>query len=558
MNSSIRRISGCLGLVILSACSNVDAPAPAETDAAAVAAAQTTGAATAAARIEADVRYLADDALEGREAGTSGYQAAADYVAARMADIGLEPAGEDGWFQQVPLLASTAILDAASFSITDANGETVALTHLDDFRVFTTSGKTEMNITAPVVFVGYGVNAPSEDHNDYEGLDVEGKIVAYFGGAPDTFDTEKRAHYGSTSGKAAEASSRGAVGTIGLFTTATEQRFPWERVIANPLRKRMTWVHPDGTAEVSGNGLDGSATLHPAISEALFKGAQKSFAEVRAEADKEGGAPEGFDLPVTVSMTSAQTSEIVTSPNVAGLIPGSDPTLKDEYIVLTAHLDHIGINDKKIKEGKDGINNGAMDNAMGIATMLEAAAQLKADAPARSVLILAVTAEEKGLLGADYFAHFPTVPAEGLAANVNLDMPIVLHQFTDVVAFGAERSSIGPITEKATSKMGIKLSPDPWPEQGLFTRSDHYRFVEKGVPSVFLVVGMAGDGEGTSMDFIANHYHKPSDETALPLLYDAAARFAEVNYMIAIDLANAEERPHWNEGDFFGDLFSKK
>ncbi len=549
---------GCLGLFLLGACADVDAPAAAISQAVAQAAANTSNEATAAKRIEADVLFLADDAREGREAGTSGYQEAADYVSARMGEIGLEPAGADGWFQQVPLRANTPVLESAEFSVMKADGDTIDLTHLEDFRVFVSADQTEMDITAPAVFVGFGVHAPDQGYDDYEGLDVKGKIVVYIGGAPDRFESEQRAHYNSRGGKADAAAKHGAIGSVSLFSIAGEKRFPWARFISNPTRTGMTWVHPDGRAEVSGAGLSGGGVTNPEISQVLFDGAEKTFAEIRAEAEAEGGSPAGFDLAVTISMKGSQTSKTVTSPNVIGLIPGSDPDLKDEYIVLSAHLDHTGINQKKIDAGEDGINNGALDNAIGVATMLEAATQLRDVAAGRSILILAVTAEEKGLLGADYFAHYPTVDSSALAADVNLDMPVVLHPFTDVIAFGAERSSLGPIVRAAAAKMDIALSPDPLPTQNLFVRSDHYRFVEKGVPSVFLVVGFADGGEEKINDFIKNHYHKPSDDTSLPILYDEAARFAEVNYLIAKDLANAEERPHWNEGDFFGELFSGK
>jgi Zn-dependent M28 family amino/carboxypeptidase len=558
VNLSIRRYGGCFMLILLGACANVDAPAATTSASVAQAAAETTHATTAAERIKADVVFLADDAREGREAGSRGYQAAADYVSTRMAEIGLEPAGIDGWFQQVPLRANTPVLESAAFAVTNADGEAVDLTHLEDFRVFVSADQTEMDITAPAVFIGFGVHAPDQGHDDYAGLDVKGKIVVYIGGAPDRFDSEQRAHYSSGGGKADAAAKHGAVGIVSLRSIAGEKRFPWARLISNPTRTRMTWVHPDGRAEVAGAGIAGSGVLNPEISQLLFDGAEKSFAEVRAEAEAKGVSPAGFDLTVTISMQGAQTSKVVTSPNVVGLIPGSDPDLKDEYIVLSAHLDHTGVNQKKIDAGEDGINNGAFDNAMGVATMLEAATRLRAASLGRSVLILAVTAEEKGLLGADYFAHYPTVDGDALAANVNLDMPVVLHPFTDVIAFGAERSSIGPIVRAAAENMGIALSPDPFPEQNLFVRSDHYRFVEKGVPAVFLVVGFANGGKEKINDFRKNHYHKPSDDTSLPILYDEAARFAEVNTMIAKDLANAEERPHWNEGDFFGELFSGK
>lgn len=558
MKLSIRRYGGCLGLILLGACANIDAPATTASETVTQAAVETTRAATAAERIRADVLFLADDAREGREAGSHGYQEAADYVSIRMAEIGLEPVGIDGWFQQVPLRANKPILESAAFAVTKTTGETVDLAHLDDFRVFVSADKTEMDIIAPAVFVGFGVHAPDQGHDDYAGLDVKGKIVVYIGGAPDRFDSEQRAHYSSRGGKAEAAARHGAVGIVSLYSISGEKRLPWARLISNPTRTRMTWVHPDGRAEVSGAGLGGSGVLNPEISQLLFDGAEKTFAEVRAEVDTKGVSPAGFDLNVTISMKGAQTSKVVTSPNVIGLIPGSDPDMKNEYIVLSAHLDHTGVNQKKIDAGKDGINNGAFDNAMGVATMLEAATRLREASLGRSILILAVTAEEKGLLGADYFAHYPTVDGVALAANVNLDMPVVLHPFTDVIAFGAERSSIGPIVRAAAAKMDIALSPDPMPTQNLFVRSDHYRFVEKGVPAVFLVVGFANGGEEKINDFIKNHYHKPSDDTSLPILYDQAARFAEVNYRIAKDLANVEERPHWNKGDFFGELFSGK
>ena len=172
-------------------------------------------------------------------------------------------------------------------------------------------------------------------------------------------------------------------------------------------------------------------------------------------------------------------------------------------------------------------------------------------------IFLAVTAEEKGLLGADYFAHFPTAPAENIVANVNLDMPVMLHDFADVVAFGAERSTLGPMVREAVESAGLELSPDPFPELGIFTRSDHYRFVEKGIPSVYLFPGFANGGEEAFNGFMRDHYHKPSDEVTLPIRYDSAARFADVNYEISRAIADAPERPKWNKGDFFGDLFSR-
>lgn len=556
MTAIFGRACGAFFLFFAGACAGMGTPETAPPVAASDAAAQAAAAGDAAARIEADVRWLADDAREGREAGSRGYRQAADYVAARMAGMGLTPAGVDGWFQDARLLSARPVLDASAMSVTGPDGRTRTLKHLDDFRVFPSLEASEFDITAPAVFVGYGVHAPEMGYDDYAGLDAAGKIVVAFNGAPNSLDSEHRAHFGNRSVKQDAAAAHGAIGIISLYTAAAEERFPWERFIANPQYAAMTWLWPDGRADVSGPGLKGRATLNPESSEILFQGAPKSYADVRAEADAEGGAPKGFDLAVTVTMAGAIEREEVSSPNVIGVIPGADQVLKNEYVVLTAHLDHIGINERLAAEGKDGVNNGAMDNALGVAVMLESARRLlQGERPARSILIVAVTGEEKGLLGSDYFAHFPTVPKDALVADINLDMPVMLYSFTDIVAYGGERSTLGDNVRAAAAKMGVDVSPDPVPQLGIFTRSDHYRFVEQGVPSIFLWPGLANGGEQKFDDFMKNHYHQPSDDASLPILYEDVARFAELNVLIAREVANAPERPRWNEGDFFGDLF---
>jgi Zn-dependent M28 family amino/carboxypeptidase len=514
----------------------------------------------AAARLRADVAWLADDARLGRETGTQGYRDAAAYVAARMEQTGLQPGANGAWFQEVPFVSATPVLEAAAMSITGLDGVKRPMESLKDFIVYPAIAADEFAIEeASAVFVGYGVHAPAFGHDDYAGVDVQGKIVVYFSGVPDIFDTESHAHFDSGSLKAKEASARGAIGVIALTTKASEERRSWERLTAHPSYTLMTWRWPDGRADTSGPNIRGTASVNPELTPQLFAGAAHSYAEARAAADGEGDATGSFDLAVKISMAGAMTRTELSSPNVVGLIPGADPALKDEYVVLTAHLDHVGFDEDDIRGGKDGINNGAMDNAVGVATMLEAARSFtQGGPPARSVLVVAVTAEEQGLLGSDYFAHFPTVGEGEIAANVNLDMPVMLHSFTDVIAFGAERSSIGPIMKAALEETGVALSPDPIPEFGIFTRSDHYRFVEKGVPSIFLWTGFANGGEKKFHDFYENHYHAPSDDISLPIRFKDLARFAEVNYIIARALADNPDTPVWNEGDFFGDLFSEK
>jgi len=284
----------------------------------------------------------------------------------------------------------------------------------------------------------------------------------------------------------------------------------------------------------------------------LFAGAPATVDQVMAAAARPEGRPQRFALPQRAAVILQSEMGSAESANVAGLIEGER---SDEIVVLTAHLDAVGV-DRSVTTG-DRIGNGAMDNATGVATLLEVGRAFKESGkkPLRSILLLAVTAEEKGLVGADYFARNPTVPRSALVANVNLDMPILSYAFTDVVAFGAERSSIGAAVRRAAARTGVTLSPDPLPEQGLFTRSDHYRFVEQGVPAVFLMTGHANGGAAAWDRFLKERYHKPGDDMAQPIDFAAAARFASVNYELARDLADAPQRPSWNKGDFFGNLF---
>ncbi len=505
------------------------------------------------AAIEAHMTFLASDALKGREAGSPEYEIAAEYVASRFMGWGLKPIGEDGtYFQDVTLRSTARDLDGAQIRI--CKKRRCKLKVPSEAIPAASALRTESEAEAEVVFVGYGISAPELGYDDYEGLDVEGKIVAYVNGYPsDVIPSDLGAHLSGGGTVAKTAQDKGAIGSIFLWSPTMEARFPFERFAASATRPQMTWVGPDGQADVSAPKMQASAALSQDAAAELFEGTEQSFADIVASLEA-GEHPKGFALGKTATIKQASKSEDIVSRNVMAVLEGSDPTLKDEYVVLTAHLDHIGLS--QTVDG-DNINNGAMDNAAGVATMLEAAHAFvhSGKRPKRSIIFLAVTAEEKGLLGAEYWTNNPTVPIENVVANVNLDMPVLLYDFQDVVAFGAERSSLGPIAERAAKKLGVTLSPDPMPEQNLFVRSDHYRFVQKGIPSVFLMTGFAGDGQQVWGEFFAKHYHKPSDEVTNPILWEAGAKFAKINYLIANEIANASERPSWNEGDFFGDLY---
>jgi Zn-dependent M28 family amino/carboxypeptidase len=510
------------------------------------------------AAIKAHMAFLADDLLEGREAGTRGYDIAANYVASQYAQLGVKPAGDNGsYLQQVPLTASRAASEGG-ISYTGADGKSGALIFGEDYLPSAQPNKAEVSLTAPLVFVGYGVVAPERGRDDYAGLDVKGKIVVFLSGAPAGFQTEERAHYGNVGVKRSEAASHGTVGVLTMPTTSSEKNRPFARGIPGYQDWRMTWRDAQDVPYVRGGDAASLATLSLKGAAKLFAGAPATLESVLAAAATPDGQVKGFDLPMQATVQLKTEIEKRQSSNVAGLIEGSDPALKAQVIVLSAHLDHLGITTHGT--GADKINNGALDNASGVATLLEVARGFKEarTKPRRSILLLAVTAEEKGLIGSEYFAHNPTVPKADLAADVNLDMPILLYDFQDVVAFGADRSSIGPAVARAAGRVGIALSPDPLPEEGLFTRSDHYRFVEQGVPSVFLMTGFKNGGEKGFKDFLATHYHKPNDDLSQPIDYKAAARFALVNYEIARELADAPARPRWNKGDFFGNLFGAK
>ena len=513
-------------------------------------------AARSAANVKAHITFLASDLLQGREPGTPGYDIAANYVAAQFALLGLKPAGVNGsYLQPVPLIASRP-LDQGRFVVRGKDGLEAPLVFGEEVVAGRTFVQGQRRFAAPMVFVGFGVVAPERGRDDYRGLNVKGKIVVVLSGAPAGFQTEERAYYGSRTTKRAEAAARGAVGAITVSLPRDEKRRPFVENSRDWQSWAMTWRRPDGTPHDVAPDTLGLGLVSVKGADKLFAGAKVPFAKVAEAAETPKGDPPRFALATAIDVTLNSEIKVVESANVAGLIEGSDPRLKQEVVVLSAHLDHIGVT-PPIKG--DSINNGALDNAAGIATTLEVARTFveSGKTPRRSILFLAVTGEEKGLLGAEYFARNPTVPAASLAANVNLDMPVLTYDFLDVVAFGAERSTLGAAVTRAAARHGVALSPDPLPEEGLFTRSDHFRFVEAGVPSIFLMTGFQNGGEAQFKGFLAGCYHKPCDDLSQPINYAVGAKFAVINYEIAREIADADARPVWNKGDFFGGKFAR-
>lgn len=495
-------------------------------------------------QFRAHVTFLADDLLEGREAGTRGYEVAARYVATQFAALGLQPGNDGGWFQQVPF-ARFQQAPGGRLSIGDR-----AFAHGQDVIFRQSPINARQALEAPVVFAGYGLDLPAHGHNDYRGLDVRGKIVAVLSGYPDGTATDVGSHLNQEKRRMAEQA--GAIGLITIRTRAEIETRPWDRVVSYADSPGMTWLDPQGAPYSDSPNLQFVATLNETAAAALFEGARTPLSRVLDQAARPGGRPRGFALRQTVSIERESANTNVTSPNVVAVLPGSDRALAGEYVLLMAHLDGLGI--APTGEG-DRIRNGAMDNTTGVATLIEVARQmaLPGNRPRRSILFAAVTAEEKGLLGAQYLARNPVVDGR-VVGVVNLDMPVLTYDFTDVTAFGAEHSTMGAAVERAGARMNVTMAADPLPREGLFTRSDHYMFVREGIPSVFLMTGFANGGQQQFTDFLAGPYHSPADDLNLPFNWQAGAKFAELNYLIATEIANADQAPRWYSDSFFGNV----
>lgn len=508
--------------------------------------------------MKAHISFLADDLLEGRETGSRGHEIAARYVASRFMALGLKPGGDNGgWFQRVTFQQTERTDTPGTLAITGPAG-TQEWKHATEIMIGTSATEPKLDVAAPLVFAGYGIEDRLLGIDDYRGLDVKGRIVVVLSGYPKGLPSEEGAH--ASASKAEAAARHGAVGIITVQTLLSEKTRPWATRIRMAGSPRFAWVGADGKPFDDARGIRLTASVHGPAADAIFAGAPQRLSDILKEADRAKGMPKGFALKTSARGVVESRSSRVTSPNVVGILPGSDPTLSPQYVVLSAHLDHIGVSKPKPGEAADAdhINNGALDNAAGIATMLEVAraAVEGTEKPRRSILFLASTAEEKGLLGADYFARHPTVPLKSIVGNVDLDMPLLLYPFTDVIAFGADHSTLGPLVAGAVAPMGVKLSADPMPAEGIFVRSDHYMFVKQGVPAVFLATGYANGGEAAWGKFLAGHYHQPGDDLSQPIDWKAAARFAEANYRITMAMANADRSPQWYAGDFFGATFA--
>ncbi|NIJ07006.1 Zn-dependent M28 family amino/carboxypeptidase [Sphingomonas vulcanisoli] len=486
-----------------------------------------------------DISVLADDKMEGRLTGSPGYLRAAAHVEARMKALGLQPAGEAGGYRQSVAFEQQRIDAARSkASLLGADGKVTPLPIGDAMIIGAGGGPRPVHVDAPLVFVGYGLRLPQSGYDDFKGLDLRGKIAVVIAGGP--ADLPGPAKSAARNARNALLGELGAVGVIGL-TPPKQVEIPWARTRVLASQSGM-YLADKALRETPDDFL--SASFDPAQSEALFAGSGHSFAELAAVSDASGAMPT-FALPARLQATIAASRSTLTSPNVIAKLEGSDPKLRDQYVVLSAHLDHLGIGEPI---AGDRIYNGAMDDASGVASVLDIAERIaKGPRPKRSILFVIVTAEEKGLLGSTYYARRPTVPKTAIVADLNFDMPLPLWPLKTVLVQGDHESTLGDPARAVAAAQGLRLIADPLPNRNSFVRTDQFSFVKAGVPALSFKFGFEpGTPEfQIEHDWRATRYHAPSDDLNQPVMKEEAIKLDDYVAALAVAVANDPARPAW-------------
>jgi len=503
----------------------------------------------------AHVKFLADDALEGRDTGSEGLKKAQAYAVEQLQKAGLEPAGTNGFYQPVRLTQYQVDESKSSLALV-SKGQSTPLSFADDAFIGTRSTHATVYVGAHLVFVGYGLKIPEKNLDELAGLDLVGKVVVYLAGSPADIPTALASHYQTAAERWKSLRAAGAIGTITIPNPASMD-IPWSRISVNRNHPSMDLADPEFNETP---GMQIGLTFNPASAEKLFAGSGHTFEEIAALGKDRKPLPH-FPLAVSLQASATIESKAVESANLVAKLPGSDPTLKDEFVVLSAHIDHVGIG---APINGDSIYNGAMDNASGSALVMDIASSLKAHLtapgesgaaqnPKRSILFLLVTAEEKGLLGSKYFAAHPTVPIKSIVADVNVDMFLPIVPLKVLKIEGLDESDLGPSAAAIAQSMGIKPIPDPEPLRNAFIRSDQYSFIKKGVPSVKVDVGFEpGTPEQKIFkDWLTNRYHAPSDDVNQPVDLQTAAGYEEFTLRLLLETANAAARPQWKPDSFF-------
>jgi Zn-dependent M28 family amino/carboxypeptidase len=491
------------------------------------------------------VKVLADDNMEGRETGSAGLQRAEAYIVDQLKQAGLQPAGTEGYYQPVKFQSRQIIEKDSSLALV-RNGKVEPLI-LGEDAFFNTRVDLAPDLQAPLVFVGYGLSIPEKNYDDLAGLDLNGKVAVILNGTPADIPGPLASHYQSAAERWKTLHKAGAIGIVGIANPATMD-IPWSRMSVNRAHPSMTLVGPEFN-ETEGEKL--AAVFNPAHADKLFEGSGHTFDEVLNLAKERKQLPR-FPLAVAIAAKAALEKKDLESANVVATLPGNDPELKNEYVVLSAHIDHIGIGEPI---NGDRIYNGAMDNASGSALLLDVASSLKKspDKLKRSILFLFVTGEEKGLLGSKYFAAHPTVDAKSMVADINVDMFLPIVPLKVLTVFGLAESDLGDAAREVAQTYGISVQPDPEPQRNIFIRSDQYNFIRHGIPALAMNVGTTPGSPEQKIfkDWLTQRYHAPSDDLNQPVDLAAAALYEEVIRGLMISVAQNPQRPQWKPDSFF-------
>jgi Zn-dependent M28 family amino/carboxypeptidase len=505
-----------------------------------------------ATRIRAHVKFLSSDLLEGRGVGSRGGDLATEYIATQLALAGAKPAGDNGTYFQNLTLASVEPVGPGQLTATTADGRAISFRWLDDFVGLSNLQQEDAAFDAEAVFVGHGITAPEYQWDDYKDTDVRGKVVVMFTNEPPSddpafFTGRALTYYGRWTYKYEEATRRGAVAAILIHTTPTAS-YGWDVLRATGRGDAQVKRTPGAAA------LAFAGWMTQASGDKIAAAVGKTSEELLKMADTRGF--KAIPLPMRFRGRFQSKIHDIETRNVVAKIEGSDPVLKNEAVVFSAHWDHLGIGEAV---NGDSIYNGAADNATGVAMILEMARAwaMLPEKPRRSAIFLAVAAEESGLLGSEYYGQHPVVPAGKTAAALNFDMFMPFGRASDVVLTGAERTSLYPIVEEAARRFHLTIKPDPRPEAGTYYRSDHFSFARVGIPSFSIdggddLVGKpAGTGKRLFDDFEEHHYHQPSDEYREDWDFSGMEEYARFGFLIGVNVANSAKMPTWRTGDEF-------
>jgi Zn-dependent M28 family amino/carboxypeptidase len=485
----------------------------------------------------------------GRDTGSPGFDSASLYIEENIRSLGLRPGGiQNGYRQFITFNNARVVKNSVRFKI---NG--LQLNPGSDFVVAPLTNVKEVEINAPMVFAGLGIDAEELHYNDFDQLDVFGKVVMIIRDAPKSFDLVERAVATSSETTEKTLVAKGALAVVRIFPESFENVSSWPILSKKLAQPRLRYVDEINNQEIPSIALNYRSAVE------IFNQAGQNYSEILDSLID--GHTVSFEFGFNAEVKAEFEHGSIKSHNLAGVLEGSDPKLKGEFLVMTAHLDHIGVNNTF---AEDSIFNGTLDNASGAAAILVLAEAFKKMAPPkRSILFLWLTGEEKGLLGSEFFARYPTILPSKIVANQNIDGIIgMIVESSDIIAYGYEHSNLSLSVDFAVKRMDMTLSADPLPEQNIFVRSDQYSFVKEGYPALYIVSGRTAadkslNGLGKFNQWLQHRYHQPDDDMSQPMDLTGIEKELKVNFLTAYHIVNTLDTVKWNEGSFLYRRFSK-